>query len=145
MKPVQIRNYNGKIIPFDSYDPQILQRLEQITTAQGASFGFIIQATSVDNNVRKLLTNFVQNNGCELYGLAVSIIAGTQFFVTIPESHRRHLAHLLHDSAEDIDVTEFADLEMMFKMAAPLTATRRLDKGRRPKSRLLLSAAKNKD
>ncbi|NRH40653.1 hypothetical protein [Pseudomonas sp. MS15a(2019)] len=140
MKAVQIRNYNGKIIPFDSYDPQILQRLEQIITAEGVGYGFIIQPNT-DADVTQLLRNF-ERNDCPVHALRISVVAGTVFIITIPESHRRHLSYRLHEVIDSEMITEFTDLDYMFKIAAPLTATRRLDKGRRPKSRLLLSATK---
>lgn len=141
MKPVQIRNYNGKVVPYDSYDAQILQRLEHVTTAQNVGYGFIIQSEDPDSTVRKLLDNFSRNNNVEVYGLAVANLVGTTFFVTVPESHFRQLSYLLHED-DSLHITEYTDLEMMFKLAAPITATRRLHKGRRPKSRLLLAAAK---
>ena len=142
MKTSQTRNFNGKIIPFDTYSTEILQRLEQVTTAEGVGHGYIIQTTTETDIIRHL-HNFIQNNDCEVHGLRVSVIAGTTYFLTIPESYRRHFTYLVHCWDKAAVITEFSNLEEMFKIAAPITATRRLDKGRRPKSRLILSTAKN--
>lgn len=144
MKTSQTRNFNGRIIPYDTYATEILQRLEKVVTAPDVGYGFIVQAENDEATVAKLLRNF-ERTGCEVHALKVSVQAGTVFVVTIPESHRRHLTYRLHESLDESLITEFSDLDMLFKLAAPLTSVRRLTKDSRTKSRLILSAAKNKD
>lgn len=140
MKASYIRAYNGRSVPLDHYSTDILERIEQV--AQSGTYGFLINA-SAEATVTKTLDHFSRDNSVDVHGVRVAVTGDrTVYVVTLPESHRRHLSYRLHDAFPESSIVEFEDTNTLFTQAAPYASIRNLCTGRRPKSRLLLAAAK---